>query len=65
MTRSYDIENYSYGKGSSLPGAGWAILRDGTAILALPPDLPELVVGAIAAAFQAETERAAELAYGH
>lgn len=53
-------EPYGYGKGSSLPDAGWVIRRgDGTAVIVLPPDLPELVVGAIAAAFQTETEHAA------
>lgn len=42
---------YTYEK----PG-GWTVLRDGTPILALPPETPELVVQAIVATIEHEVE---------
>jgi hypothetical protein len=55
MTRNYDIPRYSYKRPQ--PGWAWVIERGDEGILVLPYDLPELVVGAITAAFQAEADR--------
>jgi hypothetical protein len=41
------MATYSYAKATSRPDSGWDISRDDVPILALPPELPELVVGAV------------------
>jgi hypothetical protein len=52
------MSTYSYRRTGPTPAHGWVIMRDNdrAGILALPPDTPELVVGAITAAIQIETD---------
>jgi hypothetical protein len=45
---------YTYGRSNDRPGAGWDVRRNGVPILALPPELPALVVGAVTCTIESE-----------
>lgn len=58
MTTTYDVPRYQVTRATDSPQAGWVIEGGYTDGLALPPDLPELVVQAIAAYVEAEVDAA-------
>jgi hypothetical protein len=50
------MNTYTYGRSNDQPDAGWNVKRNGVPILALPPELPELIVGAIRRTIEYEVQ---------